>query len=208
MILVNLLPHREEMRKRRKQALQILLGLAAVAGLVLGGLVWKYYDYRINAQESVNNYIKAENTKLDAKIKEVEGVEAEIAALRDRQQAVESLQQERNDPVMLFNELTGKMPDGMYFTSLKQADAVVRLEGVAQSNERVSEFLRNLRDSPLFAKPPQLEQTLVQEITLSNKNKSRAYAFKMVLTMKKPEKLEPKKAPAGKPAKSPASANK
>ncbi len=208
MILVNLLPHREEMRKRRKQAFLILLGLAAGTGLILGGLVWKYYDLRIDTQEKVNKYIQAENTKLDSKIKEVQGVEAEIAALRDRQQAVESLQQERNDPVKLFNELAAKMPDGMYFTSLKQSDATVNLEGVAQSNERVSEFLRNLRDSPLFAKPPQLEQTLVQEISLSNKSKSRAYGFKMVLTLKKPEKSEFQKAASGKSGRAPAAARK
>ena len=125
MILVNLLPHREEARKRRKQTFNAMLGLAAVAGLVMGGLVWKYYDYQINTQEDVNQFIKAENAKLDEKIKEVKDVEAEIAALRERQQAVESLQQERNDPVLLFNELTSKMPDGMYFTSLKQTDGLV-----------------------------------------------------------------------------------
>ena len=207
MILVNLLPHREEMRKRRMRAFQLLLGLAAVAGLAFGGLVWKYYDYRVDTQEAVNKYIRAENTKLDSKIKEVQGVEAEIAALRDRQQAVESLQEERNDPVKLFNELAARMPDGMYFTSLKQSGAAVSLEGVAQSNERVSEFLRNLQDSPLFAKQPQLEQTLAQEVPLSNKSKSRAYGFKMVLTLKKPEKPESQKAVSGKPVQAPASAS-
>lgn len=200
MILVNLLPHREETRKRRKQTFNAMLGLAAVAGLLVGGLVWKYYDYRIQAQEDVNRFIQAENAKLDDKIKEVKDVEAEIAALRERQQAVESLQQERNDPVMLFNELTSKMPDGMYLTSLKQTDAVVSLEGMAQSNERVSEFLRNLRDSPLFAVPPKLEQTLVQEVTLSNKSKHQAYSFKMLLTLKKPESPDAKKAGAAQPA--------
>lgn len=199
MILVNLLPHREETRKRRKQTFNATLGLAAIAGLLIGGLVWKYYDYQINTQDEVNSFIQNENKKLDEKIKEVKDVEAEIAALRDRQKAVESLQQERNDPVMLFNELTSKMPDGMYFTSLKQTDAVVSLEGMAQSNERVSEFLRNLRDSPLFAVPPKLEQTLVQEVTLSNKSKHQAYSFKMLLTLKKPEKPEDKAA-AKKPA--------
>lgn len=201
MILVNLLPHREEARKRRQQTFNAMLGVAAVAGLLAGGLVWKYYDYRIQAQEEVNSFIQAENAKLDEKIKEVKDVEAEIAALRERQQAVESLQQERNDPVMLFNELTSKMPDGMYLTSLKQTDAVVSLEGMAQSNERVSEFLRNLRDSALFAVPPKLEQTLVQEVSLSNKSKHQAYSFKMLLTLKKPENPDAKKAgAAAKPA--------
>lgn len=193
MILINLLPHREEARKRREQDFHVRLLLAVIAGLVLGGLVWKYYDYQINVQEEVNQYIEAENKKLDEKIQEVKDVEAEIAALRERQQAVEGLQQERNTPVKLFNELAAKMPDGMYFTSLKQTGAAVNLEGVAQSNERVSEFLRNLRDSPLLERQPQLDQTLIQEITLSNKSRSRAYAFKLVLTLKRMEETGQKK---------------
>jgi len=195
-ILINLLPHREEARKRREQDFQVRLLLAVIAGLVLGGLVWKYYDYQINVQEEVNQYIEAENKKLDEKIQEVKDVEAEIAALRERQQAVEGLQQERNTPVKLFNELAAKMPDGMYFTSLKQTGAAVNLEGVAQSNERVSEFLRNLRDSPLLERQPQLDQTLIQEITLSNKSRSRAYAFKLVLTLKRMEEADQKKGAA------------
>ena len=208
MILVNLLPHREEARKRRKQAFNAMLGMAAALGLVLGGLVWFYYDRLISNQEEVNTFIKAENAKLDIKIKDVEGVEAEIAALRDRQQAVESLQQERNDPVKLFNEVSSKMPDGLYLSNIKKVNEIVSLEGVAQSNERVSEFLRNLRDSPLLAKPPQLEETKVQDITLSNKNKGKAYGFKITLTLKKLEKTDPKKVPAAKAPASGASASK
>ncbi len=208
MILVNLLPHREEARKRRKQAFNAMLGMAAALGLALGGLVWFYYDRLISNQEEVNTFIKAENAKLDIKIKDVEGVEAEIAALRDRQQAVESLQQERNDPVKLFNEVSSKMPDGLYLSTIKQVNEIVSLEGVAQSNERVSEFLRNLRDSPLLAKPPQLEETKAQDITLSNKNKGKAYGFKITLTLKKLEKADPKKVPAGKAPAPGASASK
>lgn len=207
MILVNLLPHREEMRKRRKQAFQVLMGLAALAGLAIGGLGWTYYNSQISTQVDVNDYIKSENNKLDAKIKEVQNVEAEIAALRDRQSAVESLQQERNDLVKLFNEVAAKMPDGMYLSTIKQTNEAITLTGVAQSNERVSEFLRNLRDSPLLARNPQLGETKVQEIALSNKAKSTAYAFTMVLTMKKPEKPDPKKVAAGKAVAAPTTAN-
>ena len=198
MILVNLLPHREEARLRRKQAFNALIGMAAVAGLVLGGLCWVYNSMRISDQEEVNAFIVAENARLAIKIKDVEGVEAEIAALRERQKAVESLQQERNDPVKLFNELSAKMPDGLYLNNISQNNEFVEVHGIAQSNERVSEFLRNLRDSELLAKSPQLDETIVQDITLLSKNsKSRAYSFKMVLTLKKPEKPEFKKAQAG-----------
>ena len=198
MILVNLLPHREEARKRRKQAFNTVMGMAAAAGLALGGMGWLYNNMRISNQEGVNAFIKSENERLAIKIKDVEGVEAEIAALRERQKAVESLQQERNDPVKLFNELSAKMPDGLFLVSIRQTNDQVEVQGIAQSNERVSEFLRNLRDSEMLAKSPQLDETVVQDIALSNKGgKSRVYSFKMVLTLKKPEKPGEKKVSAG-----------
>ena len=205
MILVNLLPHREAARKRRQQMFNVVLGMAGVAGLALAGLVYAYYQILISQQEGVNTFIKAENSALDVKIKDIQNLESEIAALHERQQAVEGLQQQRNDPVQLFNELAAKLPDGAYLTSIKQTKDTVAIDGVAQSNERVSEFLRNLRDSTLLAKSPQLEETTVQDVTLpNNKGKSKAYGFKMTLTLKQPET---KDAPAGKP-RAPASANK
>lgn len=199
MILINLLPHREEARKRRKQLFNSMLGLAAVGGLVLGGLAYAFYQYQVDNQVQVNNFIQAENSKLDVKIKDILDLEAEIAALRDRQNAVESLQQQRNDPVQLFNGLAGKIPDGVYLTGIKQTNEVVAIQGVAQSNERVSEFLRNLRDLPTLAKSPQLDETSATEVLLSNKTKSRVYNFKMALTLKKPENPADKKPAAPKP---------
>lgn len=190
MILINLLPHREEARNKRKQDFHVRLLLSVVAGLAVGGMVWKFYDYQINAQERVNRHFEAANAKLDEQIEDVKEVEAEILALRERQQAVEGLQQDRNTLVRLFNELAAKMPDGMFFTSMKQTGAAVALEGVAQSNERVSEFLRNLKDSELLDRQAQLDQTLVQEISLSDKRKSKAYAFKLVLTLHTKEDAE------------------
>lgn len=187
MILINLLPHREEARKKRKQTFNVHLVFAALAGLALGLLAWTYYGQQISAQEETNRFITAENTKLDEKIKEVLEVEAEIKALRDRQQAVEGLQQQRNDPVKLFNEVTAAMPDGVYLVSIDQKGSVVNLQGVAQSNERVSEYLRNMKDSELLARQPELRETLVQEVTLSNKRTTTAHSFKMALTLKTPE---------------------
>lgn len=184
MILINLLPHREEARKRRKQTFNTHLIFAALIGLVLGLLAWSYYGQQISAQEKTNSFIKAENAKLNEKIKEVLKVEEEIAALRQRQAAVESLQQQRNDPVKLFNEITSKMPDGVYLTAISQKEDVVDLHGVAQSNERVSEYLRNLKDSELLAKQPQLLESLVQEVAMSNKRTTTAHSFKMSLTLK------------------------
>lgn len=197
MILVNLLPHREEARKRRKQTFNLHLLFAALAGLVLGLLAWTYYNQQISAQEETNGFIKAENAKLDEEIKEVLRVEEQIAALRQRQSAVESLQKQRNDPVKLFNEITSKMPDGVFLTVISQKENVVDLQGVAQSNERVSEYLRNLKGSELLAKQPQLKESLVQEVELSNKRKTTAHGFKMSITLKKMEQGNNKKPKKG-----------
>ena len=162
----------------------------------------------MTTQQDRNAFLTSEIKKLDEEIKEVATLQEEIAALKARQQAVENLQADRNLPVHLLNESVMQLPDGIYLKGIKQENQNVLLSGVAQSNERVSEFLRNLQDSPLFAKQPQLEQTLAQEVPLSNKSKSRAYGFKMVLTLKKPEKSEFQKAASGKPAQAPASASK
>ena len=207
MILINLLPHREAARKRRKEAFQATMFASFLVGLAIAGAVYWWFQMMITNQQERNAFLQGEIKVLEEQIKEIATIEDEIAALRARQKAVEDLQSDRNLPVHLLNELVRQVPEGAYVTSIKQTEQVIAMQGFAQSNERVSEFLRNLQDSPLFAKQPQLEQTLAQEVPLSNKSKSRAYGFKMVLTLKKPEKPESQKAVSGKPAQSPASAS-
>lgn len=191
MILINLLPHREAARKRRKDVFNLLLVLSAVVGAALGGLIYGYYEFLKSQQQRVNNHIAEENAKLDEQIKDILTLEDEIAALRERQKAVEDLQQRRNDPVRLFNEMTAKMPDGLYLTNIKQTAQVVELLGTAQSNERVSEYLRNLKDSDLLEGSPRLDETASAEIVLPGKTaKSKVYRFKIVLTLKVSEQAK------------------
>ena len=160
MILINLLPHREAARKQKREFFFVTLGIAAlVGGLVCGG-VYSWYQTQISGQKDKNTLLKKEITKLEGQIKDIAGLQQEIAALRARQNAVEELQGNRNLPVYLLTELVKQLPDGVYITSMKQDNQVVLLTGVAQSNERVSELLRNLaNNSPWLTRPELVEIT-------------------------------------------------
>ena len=160
MILINLLPHREAARKRRRDNFNATLGLAFLVGLMVAGVIYLWYQAQISNQQGRNNYLQAEITKLEVQIKEISNIEAEIAALKARQSAVENLQSDRNLQVHLLNEMVKQLPDGTYISALKQEGQSIAIQGVAQSNERVSELLRNLSDNtPWLAKPDLVEIT-------------------------------------------------
>ncbi|MBS0303296.1 MAG: PilN domain-containing protein, partial [Proteobacteria bacterium] len=154
MILINLLPHREMARKRARQAFNVSLVGSLVGGALIAGAVYLWYQGQIEQQQARNAFLTSEIGKLDQQIKEVATLQDEIAALKARQEAVENLQADRNMPVHLLNEAVRQLPDGMYLTKIKQDNQNVLIEGVAQSNERVSELLRNLaRGSDWVTKP-------------------------------------------------------
>lgn len=158
MVRINLLPHREARRKERKTAFVAMLIAAVFAGgllvLAVGGVI----ATRIAGQNERNAFIQAENAKLDVQIREIATLKQEIEALKARQQAVEDLQSDRNQPVYLMDELVRQVPEGTYLRSFKQAGQRVTLNGYAQSNERVSELLRNLGNvSPWLERPDLVE---------------------------------------------------
>jgi type IV pilus assembly protein PilN len=155
-IRVNLLPHREARRERQKKTFYFLTLMSFAAGLVLVGLVWSVLQGYIGGQQDRNNFITGENRKLDVQIKEVANLRQEIDALRARQRAVEDLQADRNLPVYLMDELTKQTPEGIYLRGFKQEDRKVNIQGWAASNERVSEFLRNLQNNSKYLERPEL----------------------------------------------------
>jgi type IV pilus assembly protein PilN len=178
-ILINLLPHREAARKRRREAFFAALAGSAVAGVVIAAGIYLWYAAQISSQQSKNVVLQTEIKRLDGQIKDIANLQAEIAALRARQQAVEDLQADRNMPVYLLNELVTQLPDGVYVTSLKQENQVVLIQGTAQSNERVSELLRNLAyKSPWLAKPELVEIT-AGSVALTPRDQRRVANFTM-----------------------------
>jgi len=158
MVRINLLPHREEKRKQRKLAFFRMLALAAVVGAAIVVTIAGFFATRIANQNQRNAFIRAENAKLDKQIKEIATLRQEIDALKARQQAVEDLQSDRNQPVYLMEQLVKQVPEGIYLRSFKQDGQRVVLNGYAQSNERVSELLHNLsNNSPWLERPELIE---------------------------------------------------
>lgn len=177
MILINLLPHRALARKRRKELFNVGLGVSALVGGVVAVLVFLWYQAQISAQQDRNQTLQSEIGKFDAQIKDISGLEAEIAALLARQQAVENLQADRNMPVHLLTEVVQQLPEGIYINSLRQEGQNVALQGVAQSNERVSELLRNLgNNSPWFASP-ELVEIVAGSVSLTPRDTRRVANF-------------------------------
>jgi type IV pilus assembly protein PilN len=177
-ILINLLPHRELARQRAKDAYNVMLGLAAVLGLIIAGAIYLGYQAAIDRQQSRNAFLAAEDARLDNEIKEITGLRGEIAALEARQQAVESLQANRNLPVHLFNDTMRMLPDGLYLNSLKQEGPNILFTGVAQSQERVSELLRNLSSNDIeWLAKPELIEIKSDQLTLTPHEQRRVYNF-------------------------------
>ncbi|MBL8340148.1 MAG: PilN domain-containing protein [Rubrivivax sp.] len=191
MILINLLPHREEKRRQRKRAFFVGLGAAAIGGLVVVGLWYSVLQQMISAQNSRNEFLKAEITRLDGQIRDIANLQAEIKALRDRQGAVENLQTDRNLPVHLMDELVRQTPEGVYLTAVRQNGQLIAVTGIAQSNERVAEFLRNTAyNSPWLEKPELAE---IKSITAAgpNREQRRMFEFSMRVTLKRPQAQAP-----------------
>jgi type IV pilus assembly protein PilN len=157
MIRINLLPHREEARKQRRQNFYgMALGMV-VLGALVGFIVSMVIGGFIEAQEEKNNFLKNEIAKLDKDIAEIKRLRSQIDALLARKQVIESLQANRAETVHLLNELARQTPEGVYLRSIKQAGLKVTLMGYAQSNARVSTLMRNLDGSEFLEKPTLIE---------------------------------------------------
>ena len=187
MILINLLPHREEKRKRKKIAFFAGLAVAAVTGLAVVGGWYVVVEQLKAAQEERNLFLKSEITKLESEIKDIAALKAEIASLTARQKAVEDLQIDRNVPVNILNDLVKQTPEGMYFTSIKQDGQVLSLTGIAQTQERISEFLRNTAYNSEWLVKPDLIESKATTITAANREQKRLFDFSMRVSVKRPQ---------------------
>jgi type IV pilus assembly protein PilN len=185
-ILINLLPHRQEKRQRRKIAFFVGLGVSAVAGLAVVGIWYLALQQLTSAQEQRNQFLSAEISRLETQIKDIATLKAEIESLKARQLAVEDLQTNRNVPVHLLNELVKQTPEGVYLTSIRQADKVVSVTGIAQTNERVSELLRNTANRSEWLERPELIEITAANVQTANREQRRLFNFSLRLTLKQP----------------------
>lgn len=200
MILINLLPHREERRKRRKAAYFIGLGASAVVGLAVVGIWFLVLQQFTSSQRERNAYLGGEIKKLEVQIKDIATLRAEIESLKARQKAVEDLQIDRNVPVHVLNELVKQTPEGVYFTSVKQDGQTLNVNGIAQTNERVSEFLRNTANNSDWLVKPELVE-IKASTTSAGRDQKRLFDFGVRLTVKRPQdKATAEAIPPAKPA--------
>ena len=206
MILINLLPHREERRKRRKIAFFAGLGVAAVIGMAIVGGWYAIVEQLKSVQQDRNKFLSTEIAKLDAEIKDIATLKAEIASLTARQKAVEDLQTDRNIPVYILNELVKQTPEGIYFTAMRQDAQVLNVTGIAQTQERISEFLRNTAYSSEWLSKPELIESKATTISGANRDVKRLFDFSMRLTVKRPQDKAAAAAAQVLPASAPASA--
>lgn len=197
MILINLLPHREERRKRRKAAFFAGFGLSAVIGAVAVGIAYLLFDQFTMAQQQRNDFLNREISRLDIQIKDIATLRAEIESLKARQKAVEDLQTDRNIPVYLLNELAKQTPEGIYFNSIKQVGQLVTVNGIAQTNERVSEFLRNTAYNSPWLERPELIEIKSANVQTATRDQKRLFDFSVRLNVKRPQDSAKAAAPAG-----------
>ncbi len=187
MILINLLPHREEKRKRKKIAFFAGLGVAAAAGLAIVGGWYVVVEQLKAAQQDRNQFLKTEIAKLEVEIKDIATLKAEIASLVARQRAVEDLQTDRNLPVHILNELVRQTPEGIYFTAVKQDGQLLGVTGIAQTQERISELLRNTAYNSEWLVKPELIESKATTVTTANREQKRLFDFSVRLTVKRPQ---------------------
>lgn len=191
MIMINLLPHREERRRRRKIAFFAGLGMAAIAGLAMVGGWYVVVEQLTANQQQRNQFLSAEIKKLEVQIKDIAMLRAEIGSLKARQKAVEDLQIDRNVPVHLLNELVRQTPEGIYITSIKQDNQTLNVSGIAQTQERVSEFLRNTAYNSEWLVRPELIESKAATVQAANKEQKRLFDFSIRLTVKRPQDNSP-----------------
>lgn len=197
MIRINLLPHRELKRKRKQQQFLMMLGLV----VALGAAIWfsghYYMSDQLEQQQGRNAYLESEIATLDKQIAEIKKLQELTAALLQRKKVVESLQANRAETVYLLDQLVRQLPDGVYLKGIQQKGNRVGITGYAQSNARVSTFMRNLEASPYLEKPSLIE---IKAVTERNARLSE-FSLAVFLTRTKDEPADRK--PAAKPAAKP-----
>jgi type IV pilus assembly protein PilN len=157
MIRINLLPHREEAKKAKREQFYVLTGLVSVLAALIVFAIYTLIDGQINLQAGNNDFLKQEIAVLDKQLDQIKRLKEQTQALLARKQVIENLQRDRGETVYLLSEMVKQVPEGVYIRTLKQENLKVSLTGYAQSNARVSALMRNIDASPWLEKPQLIE---------------------------------------------------
>lgn len=190
MARINLLPWRAERRVQRQREFYVMLGAAAIAGLLLSFLLWFHYDRQVSGQTVRNDFLKAEIAKVEAQNKEIEKLDEQKRRLLARKEVIEKLQANRSQMVHLFDSLVRTIPDGVSLSNIKQDGDVLTLEGRAQSNARVSAYMRNLETSGWMTKPElsiiEAKPEDTKELAATGASRALPYVFKLQVRLANP----------------------
>lgn len=201
MAKINLLPWRAERRARRQREFYSMLGLAAAVGLALSFLIWFYYSQQISGQNTRNQFLQGEITKVEGKIKEIEVLDKQKDRLLARKKVIEELQANRSQMVHLFDSLVRTIPDGVALAGIKQEGDILTLEGRSQSNARVSTYMRNLESSGWMTNPDlSIIEAKAEEkgpAALSSESRSLPYVFTLKVKLANPNQADQKNGVAG-----------
>ncbi|MCX7033967.1 MAG: PilN domain-containing protein [Arenimonas sp.] len=194
MARINLLPWRAERRKLRQKEFVSMLGLASVVALLVSFLIVMYFNGQLEGQQNRNTYLRDQIVLVDQQILEIEELDKKKANLLARKQVIEQLQASRSQMVHLFDELVRTIPEGVRLSSIKQSGQILTLEGLAQSNARVSSYMRNLEDSGWMSNP---DLTIIET---KGEDKGLPNVFSLKVTLKSPTSPEEEEAAAAEAA--------
>ena len=180
MARINLLPWREERRKQRQKETGLMLGAAAIGALLLSFVIVSYYNGQIDGQNERNAFVQSQIDDVKKKNEEIKVLEEKKAKLLARKEVIEKLQANRSQMVHLFDSLVRTIPDGAVLTSIKQDSETLTLEGRAQSNARVSTYMRNLEGSGWMTSPD------LSIIEAKGSDKGLPYVFKLQVKLANP----------------------
>ena len=180
MARINLLPWRAERRKLRLQEFYSMLGMAAILAALVSLAIVLYYNAKIDTQNERNTYLQNQITLLDEQIKQIAELDKKKERLLRRKQVIEELQASRSQMVHLFDELARTITDGAQIMSIQQNGTELSIQGRAQSNARVSTYMRNLEASGWMANPD------LSIIEARGSEKGLPYEFNLKVTLKNP----------------------
>lgn len=194
MIRVNLLPHRQLRREARQRQFGLMAAFTAIAASTIVFMAYTVINAKIDSQSERNSRLDAAIVKLDKEIKDIQDLKDQITAMLERKQVVENLQTNRSQAVVVFDELSRQLPDGMYFKSVKQVGDVITLEGVADTNARVATLVRNYNSSTWLESPGLVE---IKAVTANGQKQN---VFTLTVKLKAPQTEDEADAAKGKAA--------
>ncbi|MGB4811705.1 MAG: PilN domain-containing protein [Methylophilaceae bacterium] len=184
MIRVNLLPHRQTKRAARQREFGLMSMFSVIAAATLVFLGNSYINNRIEAQAERNARLDTAISSLDKEIADIKDLKDQINIMLERKQVVENLQTNRSQSVILLDEVSRQLPEGVYLRSIKQQGKSITLEGVADTNSRVATLVRN------FSTSNWMESPSLVEIRAENNAKSKQNAFTLGVSIKPPKAEE------------------